>query len=78
MGNPRIDPTLKHIQRQRSATQDLVVKCTNIESIAKRFPCALAQLDDLQLPQLIGQLLKTLPIRHPGEGRDPVPCAPMW
>src|SRR5437588_4282879 len=55
MMNPTVYPPLKHVQRQRSRPQYLVMECPNIELPAKLSLRSSAEIQNLELADLIGQ-----------------------
>src|ERR1039458_6397526 len=55
--DPRIDAVAQHVQRQGAGVQHLIVEGAQVEVIAQSRLGPLAQLQDFELPDLVGQSL---------------------
>src|SRR5262245_55776928 len=55
--DPAVDLLLEHVERHRAVAQHLVVERGELELRAQRLLGLLAQLDDLELADLVGQRL---------------------
>ena len=55
--DPRVDPLIEHVERQCARIDHLVVKRANVELVAQRLLGAVAQFQDFQLADFVGQRL---------------------
>src|SRR5579871_5884449 len=51
--DPTVDASVEHVERQRTAGEDLVMERLEVELAAKLLFRAFAQLADLELPELV-------------------------
>src|SRR5213593_3707107 len=56
--NPRCYSLIEHIQRQRAAIQDFVVKCADIVFAAELLLRLLSQLENFELAEFVSQCLR--------------------
>src|SRR6185295_4998358 len=55
--DPAVDPRLQHVERQGAGAEHLVVEPAHVEARAELLLLPLAQLEDLELPDLVAERL---------------------
>src|SRR5208283_1490182 len=55
--NPAIDPGFQHVERQASSTEDFIMKRPDIETGTKLLLGAIAEIENLELTDLVAQPL---------------------
>ena len=55
--DPRINPVAQHVERQRSGVEHLIVEGAQVEVVAQSRLSPVAQFQNLQLADLVGQCL---------------------